>query len=67
MTPPRLRECLATLHWIQRGLAATLGCFDSLTRRWAAGGDTVPPIVAAWLEALTAADCVRQVLQRALG
>lgn len=61
MTPTRLRECLAALHWTQRGLAAILGCSDSLTRRWAAGNDTVPPAVAAWLEELTAAHAAHPV------
>lgn len=63
MTPTRLRECLAALHWTQRGLAAILGCSDSLTRRWAAGNDTVPPAVATWLEALTAAHAAHPVPQ----
>lgn len=63
MTPTRLRECLAALHWTQRGLAAILGCSDSLTRRWAAGSDTVPPAVAAWLEGLTAAHAAHPVPQ----
>lgn len=64
MTPTRFRKCLAALHRTQRGLAAILGCSDSLTRRWAAGGDTVPPAVATWLEALTAAHPVPRSRRR---
>ena len=54
MTPQRLREVLALLHWSQRGLADTLGCADSLTRGWARGRSVVPDGVAAWLEELAA-------------
>jgi len=31
MTPDRLRECLALLHWSQRGLAEILYCDDRLS------------------------------------
>ena len=54
MTPQRLREVLALLHWSQRGLAGTLGCADSLTRGWARGRSAVPAAVAEWLEELAA-------------
>ena len=55
MTPDRLREILALLHWSQRGLADVIGCSDSLTREWARGKQTVPPAIGDWLEALAAA------------
>lgn len=55
MTPDRLRECLALLRWSQRGFAEALSCDDRLVRRWASGDATIPPDVAAWLEALAAA------------
>lgn len=54
MTPDRLRDVLASLHWSQRGLAAVLGCSDTLTRGWARGRAPVPPVVAVWLERLAA-------------
>lgn len=55
MTPTRLRECLVSLRWSQRGLAEALDCADRLVRRWAAGSASIPPDVADWLETLTAA------------
>lgn len=51
MTPRRLQSILVALHWSQRGLAAVLGCSDSLVRSWASGRQPVPPPVASWLEA----------------
>lgn len=51
MTPTRLRECLAVLGFSQRGLAAFLECDERMVRRWAAGDDLVPDVVATWLEA----------------
>lgn len=54
MTPKRFKECLASLRWTQRGLAACLDCDDRVIRRWASESDpaSVPPDVAVWLEAL---------------
>ncbi|TGE01665.1 hypothetical protein EU555_03025 [Methylobacterium nonmethylotrophicum] len=52
MSLDRLREVLALLRWSQRGLADALECDDRLVRRWASGDGSVPPEVAAWLEAL---------------
>lgn len=55
MTTDRLRAILAALGWSQRGLAAILGCPDTLTRGWARGRSPVPPAVASWLERLAVA------------
>jgi hypothetical protein len=55
MSPERLREILALLHWSQRSLAIPLDCSERLPRAWAQGRETIPPIVAEWLEALAAA------------
>jgi transcriptional regulator with XRE-family HTH domain len=52
MTPTELRECLAALHWTQRGLAAILGCDEGLVRRWARGAAEIPSDVAQWLRGL---------------
>jgi transcriptional regulator with XRE-family HTH domain len=51
MTPTRLHECLAALHWSQRGLADILGMDERQVRRWAAGA-SIPFAVAEWLERL---------------
>lgn len=51
MTPERFRECLASLHWSQRGLADALEMDERQVRRWAAGA-TIPGIIADWLEKL---------------
>jgi hypothetical protein len=55
MTPARLREVLTTLRWSLADLAAELGSGRRLMWAWADGQRTVPPVVAAWLERLTAA------------
>ena len=55
MTPDRLRECLALLHWSQRGLAVVLFCDDRLVRRWAQGSEPIPQSIAGWLERLASA------------
>lgn len=52
MTPTRYRECLTSLRWTQRGLAAALECDERLARRWASGDAPIPASVAAWLETL---------------
>jgi hypothetical protein len=52
MTPDRFRECLAMLHWSQRGVAAMLYCDDRMVRRWADGSEPVPEAVERWLEGL---------------
>lgn len=55
MTPTRLRECLATIGWSQRGLADRLGLEETRTRRWASGRYPIPENVAQWLERLSSA------------
>ena len=55
MTPTEFRECLDALHWTQRGLARILGRPEGTVRQWARGAVRIPPDVAAWLDALTAA------------
>jgi len=52
VTPTRLREALAALHWSQRGLAAILDIDERQVRRWAAGTYPVPERIAAWLEGM---------------
>lgn len=52
MTPTRLRECLASLGWTQRGLARLVQRQEGSVRQWARGVVGVPPEVAAWLDAL---------------
>ena len=52
MTPTRLREALAAMHWSQRGLAAVLSVDERQVRRWAAGAYPVPVRIAAWLEGM---------------
>lgn len=54
MSPTSYRECLATLSLSLRGLAPILQCSDRLTRAWATGKETVPPVIADWLEARVA-------------
>lgn len=53
MTSTRLRECLETLHWSQRGLARILGRHPGTVRQWAVGTVVIPGPVEAWLEELT--------------
>ncbi|MGN6284514.1 MAG: hypothetical protein ACTHM2_05120 [Afipia sp.] len=55
MNSERFVECLALLHWSQRGLATVLECDDRLVRRWASGDAEIPIPVAAWLETLAEA------------
>ena len=50
MTPDRFRECLAALHWTQRGLARILDRPEGTVRQWARGAVRIPDNVAAWLE-----------------
>jgi hypothetical protein len=52
MTADRFRECLALLHWSQRGLAQILYCDDRLVRHWAQGSEPVPESIARWIESL---------------
>ena len=54
MSPTRLRECLAALHWSQRGLADALAYSEGTVRGWARGAREVPAEVAEWLETLAA-------------
>ena len=55
MTPDRFRECLAALHWSQRGVAEILYCDDRLVRRWADGSEPMPESVERWIEELVSA------------
>lgn len=50
MTPDRIRECLAMLHWSQRGLSDILRCDERRVRRWATGQYEMPEDQARWLE-----------------
>ena len=50
MTPARRRECLAALHWTQRGLADILGWNESTIRLWLNGYSEPPLAVDMWLE-----------------
>lgn len=52
MSPDRLRACLASLCWSQRGLAAVLRVNERQVRRWASGAYAPPARVAEWLERL---------------
>ncbi len=61
MSPDRFRECLALLHWSQRGLADILDTHPTTVRRMATGDATIPNNVAAWLEELAAAHRARPV------
>ncbi len=54
MTPDQFRECLALLHWSQRGLAGIVGRDERQVRRWASGDAPIPPDVAAWLQHVAA-------------
>ena len=54
MTPDRMRECLALLHWTQRGLAEMLGLDERQVRRWATGQYPIPEAAAAWLDRMAA-------------
>lgn len=65
MSPGRFRECLARLHWSQRGFADIIECDDRLVRRWASETNpaTIPSEIAEWLEALTAAHASHPVPQ----
>ncbi|WP_018980327.1 helix-turn-helix domain-containing protein [Saccharibacter floricola] len=50
MTPTRMRECLALMHWTQRGFARVVGCSEGTVRQWARGRLDVPAPIAQWLE-----------------
>ena len=49
MTPTHLRQCLALLHWSQRGLARILNRDEGTVRQWARGAVVIPHDVADWL------------------
>jgi len=49
LTATELRECLAVLHWSQRGLAVILDCDEGLVRRWARGAAAIPQDLGEWL------------------
>ena len=42
MSPDRFRECLALLHWSQRGLAEILDTHPTTVRRMATGSAAIP-------------------------
>jgi DNA-binding transcriptional regulator YiaG len=50
MTPTEFRECLAVLHWSQRGFADALGWSEGTVRGWARGTYPIPPEIAGWLQ-----------------
>ncbi|AQU89376.1 nuclease (plasmid) [Komagataeibacter nataicola] len=50
MTPTRIRECLALLHWSQRELAKILNYGEGTVRGWCRGIQPIPQDAAAWLE-----------------
>jgi len=50
MTPTRRRECLALLHWTQRGFAVAIGWDEGTVRRWLRDGSEAPAEIDAWLE-----------------
>jgi plasmid maintenance system antidote protein VapI len=52
MTPTRLRKCLETIGWTQRGVARVLERQEGTVRQWARGAVQIPEDVAAWLERL---------------
>ncbi len=54
MSPDDFRECLALLHWSQRGVADILGTHPTTVRRWATGDAAIPDNVARWLKKLAA-------------
>lgn len=49
MTPTRLRECLETIGWTQRGLARMLGRQEGTVRQWARGAVQIPEDVGYWV------------------
>lgn len=52
MTPTRLRECLETLDWTQRGFARLINWSEGTVRQWARGAMPIPQEIADWLEKL---------------
>jgi hypothetical protein len=52
MTPERLKQCLATIHWSPETLAEALECGVSLVDAWLDGEEEVPMKVSAWLQNL---------------
>ena len=61
MTPDRFRQCLALLHWSQRGLAEILDTHPTTVRRMATGDASIPGSVAEWLEGLAAVHQARPI------
>ena len=53
MTPARFKQCLQSLEWSVRGLAAYLGLHEGKVRRWASGEMEIPGNVVMWLDYLT--------------
>lgn len=54
MTPDRLRECMAALHWGRQALAEAASVHRNTVGGWLSGRMAVPERVAAWLEQLVA-------------
>lgn len=52
MTPARFSECLLTLGWSNRAVAARLGCSELTVRLMRSGKRPVPDSVKTWLEHL---------------
>lgn len=52
MTPARLAECLAALHWSTLRLAKITGWSEGAVRQWEAGKVRIPPDLAIGLEKL---------------
>jgi len=48
-------ECLETIGWTRRGVAARVGLSNTSCRRYEIGTAKVPDDIAAWLEKLAAA------------
>lgn len=63
MSPTRLRELLAALHWSQRKLADVLDYSEGTVRGWARGVRPVPPEVGDWLELLGAVHSAHPIPQ----
>ena len=55
MTPTEFRDCLALMHWSQRGFAAIIGKDERQVRRWAAGQGEIPDDIANWLALIATA------------
>lgn len=52
MTPSRLTECRAILHWSTLRIAKITGWSEGAVRQWESGIVRTPDDVAAWLDKL---------------